>query len=45
MEKMQTDIRISHQLKYLDDSVLVEYQTAICSSLTVLAPYITSRKR
>lgn len=29
---MQTDIKISCQLKYLDDSVLVEHQTAITHS-------------
>lgn len=44
MEKMQTDIKISCQLKYLDDSVLVEHHTAICSSFIVLVPYMTSTK-
>lgn len=42
---MQTDVKISCQLKYLDDSVLLKHQTAICSSLIVLAPYITNIKQ
>lgn len=43
-KKTQADINITCWKKHLDVSVLLEHQTAICSS-TVLASHITSTKR